>query len=61
VLNTVKPTGLIRRAITIGTHPKSNDWVLDFFGGSGTTVHAVLKQNEEDGGDRKFILIDAHV
>jgi adenine-specific DNA-methyltransferase len=31
--------------------------VLDFFAGSGTTAHAVLKQNAEDGGNRRFILV----
>ena len=35
-----------------------NDIVLDFFAGSGTTAHAVLALNEEDGGDRKFILVE---
>jgi adenine-specific DNA-methyltransferase len=35
-----------------------NDFIaLDFFGGSGTTAHAVLKLNKEDGGNRKFILV----
>ena len=41
-----------------------DDIVLDFFAGSGTTAHAVLVLNQEDGGDRKFILVeqlDAHV
>jgi site-specific DNA-methyltransferase (adenine-specific)/adenine-specific DNA-methyltransferase len=32
--------------------------VLDSFGGSGTTAHAVLKQNAEDGGNRRFILVE---
>jgi len=31
--------------------------IMDFFGGSGTTAHAVLSQNKEDGGNRKFILV----
>ncbi len=35
-----------------------NDMVLDFFAGSGTTAHAVLELNKEDGGDRKFILVE---
>lgn len=34
-----------------------NSIVLDFFAGSGTTGHAVLELNNEDGGNRKFILI----
>ncbi len=32
-------------------------FVLDFFAGSGTTAHALLKQNVEDGGNRKFICV----
>ena len=35
-----------------------NDIVLDFFAGSGTTGHAVLELNKEDGGNRQFILIE---
>ena len=35
-----------------------NDIILDFFGGSGTTAHAVLQLNKEDGGNRKFILCE---
>ncbi len=35
-----------------------NDLILDFFAGSGTTAHAVMKLNKEDGGKRKFILIE---
>jgi adenine-specific DNA-methyltransferase len=37
---------------------KSESYVLDFFGGSGTTGHAVMNLNNEDGGKRKFILIE---
>lgn len=36
----------------------ANDIVLDSFAGSGTTGHAVLKQNAEDGGNRRFILVE---
>ena len=35
-----------------------DDIILDFFAGSGTTAHAVLELNKEDGGDRKFILVE---
>lgn len=35
-----------------------NDIILDSFGGAGTTGHAVLKLNEEDGGERKFIIVE---
>ena len=57
VLDTVKPTALIRRMLQIATRTHENDIVLDFFAGSGTTGHSVLLQNHEDGGNRKFILI----
>jgi len=50
-----KPISLIKTLVQQVT--KENDLVLDFFGGSGTTAQAVLELNEEDGGDRKFILI----
>ena len=37
-------------------HPNKSATVLDFFAGSGTTGHAILELNKEDGGNRKFIL-----
>lgn len=52
-----KPVELLRRIIQIATEPNSSDIVLDFFAGSGTTGAAVLEQNAEDGGDRRFILV----
>src|SRR5690554_5845005 len=51
-----KPTKLIKHLIQIGSD--KNDVVLDFFGGSGTTAHAVLELNKEDGGNRQFILCE---
>jgi adenine-specific DNA-methyltransferase len=57
VLDTVKPTGLIRRMLQIATRPTEADIVLDFFAGSGSTGHAVFEQNLEDGGNRQFILV----
>lgn len=48
-----KPTRLVSRCLEIGNR---NAIVLDFFAGSGTTGHAVLELNKEDGGNRKFIL-----
>jgi adenine-specific DNA-methyltransferase len=50
-----KPTDLIRRVIQLGMGPE--DIILDFFGGSGTTGHAVMLANAEDGGTRRFILV----
>ena len=51
-----KPYTLLRRILQIGTQP--NDIVLDSFAGSGSTAHAVLDLNKEDGGNRKFILVE---
>ncbi len=56
VFNTVKPTSLIRHILQIATDKDSI--VLDSFAGSGTTAHAVLAQNREDGGNRRFVLIE---
>jgi adenine-specific DNA-methyltransferase len=52
-----KPIGLIKPLLHIGTSPTEEDIVLDFFAGSGTTAHAILEQNCEDGGNRRFILV----
>lgn len=54
VFTNPKPTDLIKRCINLANVP--GPVVLDFFAGSGTTGHAVLALNEEDGGSRKFIL-----
>ncbi|WP_199422494.1 site-specific DNA-methyltransferase [Actinotalea solisilvae] len=57
VLNSVKPVELIQRILQLAGRPHDGDIVLDFFSGSGTTAHAVLKQNAEDGGNRRFIAV----
>lgn len=49
-----KPISLVRHFISIASNSK--DIILDFFAGSGTTGHAVMQLNAEDGGNRKFIL-----
>jgi len=51
-----KPPSLIKQIITLSSNP--NDIILDSFAGSGTTGHAVLDLNKEDGGNRKFILVE---
>jgi adenine-specific DNA-methyltransferase len=53
---TPKTTGLIDRILKISS--KKNSIILDSFAGSGTTAHAVLNLNKEDGGNRKFILVE---
>jgi adenine-specific DNA-methyltransferase len=49
-----KPLSLIERLLSFST--EKNSVILDFFAGSGTTGHAVLKLNKKDNGNRKFIL-----
>jgi adenine-specific DNA-methyltransferase len=51
-----KPVPLIQTLIKIGSD--ENSVILDFFAGSGTVAHAVMKLNHEDGGKRKFILVE---
>lgn len=51
-----KPKELIKQLIEQGAD-KYNDIIFDFFAGSATTAHAVLELNKEDGGNRKFILV----
>lgn len=56
VFDNPKPVELIKRIIQLSTDKNSNHTILDFFGGSGTTGHALMQQNAEDNGNRKFIL-----
>jgi adenine-specific DNA-methyltransferase len=57
VMDFPKPVEMIQKIIEMGTSPDSNDIILDFFGGSGTTAQAVMQQNQIDNGNRKFILV----
>lgn len=50
-----KSVELIKRCIVLYT--KADDIILDFFSGSATTAHAVMQLNAEDGGNRKFIMV----
>ena len=52
-----KPVELLMRAIEMGTETDAGDCVLDFFSGSATTAHAVMQLNAENGGNRKFIMV----
>lgn len=52
-----KPVNLLRIIIEQGAPVASNDIILDFFSGSATTAHAVMQLNAEDGGNRKFIMV----
>jgi adenine-specific DNA-methyltransferase len=50
-----KPSKLIKQLLKLST--ETNGIILDFFSGSGTTAQAVMELNKEDGGNRKFILV----
>ena len=56
IFSTPKPTKLLQELIRVATDKSSI--ILDSFAGSGTTAHAVLNLNKEDGGNRKFILVE---
>lgn len=56
VFDNPKPTALIQHLLKIAVG--ENSIILDSFAGSGTTAHAVLALNKEDGGNRKFILVE---
>ncbi len=57
VFDTPKPTRLIERMLRLATGADTEDLVVDFFAGSGATGEAVWKLNAEDGGNRRFILV----
>lgn len=52
--NGKKPLALMQRIISL--YPQKNITVLDFFAGSGSTGHGIIAQNQEDNGNRRFIL-----
>ena len=53
--NNPKPIGLLKFLLILGS--QTNSTILDFFAGSGTTLHATMQLNAEDGGHRKCILV----
>ncbi len=55
--DTPKPVKLIKTLIKAITYNSKDNIILDFFAGSGTTAHAVIDLNKEDGGNRKYILV----
>lgn len=62
IFDNPKPTGLLKHFINLGSSSDSNDIILDFFAGSGTTADAVMQLNAQDKkegkeGNRKFILV----
>ncbi len=54
---TPTPALLIKRMLQLATNTEESHLVLDFFAGSGTTAQAVLELNQEDGGNRRFLLV----
>ncbi|WP_375667305.1 site-specific DNA-methyltransferase [Bartonella sp. CL435QHHD] len=52
-----KPVDLLKKMLLLATDSQNNDIILDFFAGSSTTAHAVMALNAEDGGNRKFIMV----
>ena len=56
VFNNPKPVQLLKDFVSLST--EKDDIILDSFAGSGTTAHAVLEQNREDKGNRRFILVE---
>ena len=52
-----KPSGLIRQLLLTAVRTNKEAIILDFFSGSATTAHAVMQLNAEDGGHRKFIMV----
>jgi len=58
VFDNPKPVEFIKDIIRISADRDKGDIILDSFAGSGTTAHAVLELNKEDGGNRKFILVE---
>ena len=52
-----KPTTFIYKLLQIGFNGNKESIILDFFAGSATTAHAVMQLNAEDGGKRKFIMV----
>jgi adenine-specific DNA-methyltransferase len=57
VFDTPKPTRLIRQILRLATQPETEDVVLDFFAGSGSTAEAVMAANRDDGGNRRYLLV----
>lgn len=58
IFSNPKPTSLLVDFIRIGVYSKTeNQIILDFFSGSSTTAHAVMQLNAEDGGNRKYIMV----
>jgi adenine-specific DNA-methyltransferase len=52
-----KPSGLIKTLLNVGSSAEDEDIILDFFAGSAPSAQAILELNHEDGGNRRFLLV----
>ncbi len=57
IFDSPKPIELITKMLKLTTFSDTGDIILDFFSGSATTAHAVMQLNAEDGGNRRFIMV----
>lgn len=57
IFDYAKPVSLLNYLCKMVTYNRQNSIVLDFFSGSATTAHSVMQLNAEDGGNRKFIMV----
>lgn len=57
VFDTPKPVALLNNLLKLATRDNEENIILDFFAGSATTAHAVMQLNAEDGGNRRFIMV----
>ena len=57
IFSNPKPIGTIIRTLKLSTFYDKNALILDFFSGSATTAHSVMQLNAEDGGNRKYIMV----
>jgi hypothetical protein len=57
IFDSPKPTRLLRRILHLATNALSNDIVLDFFAGSGSTADAVMQLNSDDNGNRRYVTV----
>ena len=57
IFNFPKPVGLMKQILQIGTDRESGDVILDFFAGSASMAHAVMEMNDDETGNRRFIMI----
>lgn len=57
IFSNPKPVRLLLQTLLLSTKNNRNDLILDFFSGSATTAHAVMKLNSQDNGNRRFIMV----